>query len=121
MKYIVNTTLPNDDVMTLDTNKITNALHYFEKSLEDDNHCQIVDGETGEILLCFDPVDPENWYATEEMALMFTGYHVTEVVEEEDECDCPCSTCIHSGQETIEDVVLCNICDENIFYERMRG
>ena len=120
MKYIVNTTLTSEDVMTLDTNKIANALHYFNKSLDDGNHCQIVDGETGEILLLFDPVDPENWWATEEMALMFTGYYVTEVVEE-DEDKCPCETCCHSGLETIEDVILCNICDKNIFYERMRG
>lgn len=119
MKYIVNTTLTPEDVMTLDTNKITNALHYFNKSLDDGNHCQIVDGETGEILLLFDPENPENWWATDEMALMFTGYCLTQGEENEDSC--PCSTCVHSGQETIEDVVLCNICDENVFYERMRG
>lgn len=119
MKYIVNTTLPNDDVMTLDTNKITNALYYFDKSLEDGYPCYISDGDTGEILVQFDPVDHENWYVADEMALMLAGYYSTQ--EEEDEGSCPCSTCIHSGQETIEDVILCNICDENIFYERMRG
>lgn len=115
MKYIVNTTLPSEDVMTLDTNKIANALYYFNKSLEDGNHCQIADGETGEILLLFDPVDPENWWATDEMALMFTGYCVTQEEEVEDECSC--ETCCHSGLETLHDVCCCNVCDGISCYE----
>lgn len=71
---------------TLKTNDICVAIQEFIDCLEDDIHCDIMDGFTGEILaIANDPGHPN--YATDEMVLMILGYLWAERWEEEDDDD----------------------------------
>lgn len=67
----------------LKTNDICVAIQEFIDCVEDDIHCDIVDGFTGEVLAIANAPDCDS-YATAEMWLMINGY-VAELVKIEEE------------------------------------
>lgn len=106
--YHVNSYFENAEA-TLRTNDVHIAIKEFFAYLEDDVHCNIVDGTTGEVLAIANCPDMEN-YTTDEMALMMLGYLMEETWGEAEESES--ETCGMCGGDVVDGV--CEYCGRSI-------
>ena len=81
-KYFVNAHFEKAEP-TLKTNDVCAVIQEFIDCVEEDIHCDIVDGFTGEVLAIANAPDHEP-YATTEMWLMMKGYVAASKEKEEE-------------------------------------
>ena len=83
--YNVNSYFADGSEMTFRTNDVRDTIEAFFENVENDVHCNIVNGFTGEVLAIACSPEGED-FATDEIALMMLGYLAEQAWgEDEDE------------------------------------